>query len=233
MSKKVFVYGERKYEYTLELQERKTLTLVVHPDASLTLKCPIKADEDKINIFLKKKWLWLNKQLKFFDKYKKINYKKEYVSGESFLYLGRQYQLNVRKSAIDYVVLQNGKLLVYTKGSVRDGNKNRKLINKWYKQKMVLVFRERLAVLSPKFGLDFMPEFTIKKMDKRWGSFVRGALILNPRLIYASKDCIDYVIAHELCHFKHIKHDKAFYKLLSKKMPEWEKLKEKLEVRLG
>ena len=233
MSKKVFVYGERKYEYTLELQERKTLTLVVHPDASLTLKCPIKADEDKINIFLKKKWLWLNKQLKFFDKYKKINYKKEYVSGESFLYLGRQYQLNVRKSAIDYVVLQNGKLLVYTKGSVRDGNKNRKLINKWYKQKMVLVFRERLAVLSPKFGLDFMPEFTIKKMDKRWGSFVRGALILNPRLIYASKDCIDYVIAHELCHFKHKKHDKDFYKLLSKKMPEWEKLKEKLEVRLG
>jgi predicted metal-dependent hydrolase len=233
MSKKLFVYGERSYEYTLEAQKRKTLSLTVHPDASLTLKCPLEADEDRINTFLRKKWLWLYKQLAFFGKYKKVQYKKEYVSGESFLYLGKQYQLIVLKSETNRVVLQNGKLVVYTNGLVRDGKKNQKLLSAWYRTRLILVFRERLFKLAPKFGLNYVPEFSIKKMDKRWGSFVHGSIILNPRLIHASKDCIDYVITHELCHFKHKKHDKEFYKLLSKKMPGWEKIKEKLEVGLG
>lgn len=233
MSKKVFVYGERKYEYTLTAQKRKTLALEVHPDASLTLKCPYEADEDRINIFLRKKWLWMHRQMAFFGKYRKNNYKKEYVSGESFLYLGRQYQLVVRKAEASRVTMQSGKLVVYTSGSVRDGKKNEKLLRDWYKKKSLLVFQDRMRRLALLFGLDYVPRVNIKKMDKRWGSYVRGTIVLNPRLIYAHGDCIDYVIAHELCHFKHKKHDKDFYKLLSKKVPGWEKVKEKLEVRLG
>ncbi|HAT74923.1 MAG TPA: metal-dependent hydrolase, partial [Candidatus Moranbacteria bacterium] len=52
-------------------------------------------------------------------------------------------------------------------------------------------------------------------------------------LIHASKDCIDYVITHELCHVKYKNHDKRFYKLMNFKYPKWEKIKEKLEMRLS
>ena len=71
MTKK-FIYGQYSYQYTFVPQNRKTLSLTVQPDMNIVLKAPIKADQERINQFLKKKWLWLNKQLAFFKKYQKV-----------------------------------------------------------------------------------------------------------------------------------------------------------------
>jgi predicted metal-dependent hydrolase len=69
-------------------------------------------------------------------------------------------------------------------------------------------------------------------MEKRWGSFlVKKKILLNPELIKASKECIDYVITHELCHMKYQNHGAAYYRFLSSKCPNWEELKERLELR--
>ena len=71
-------------------------------------------------------------------------------------------------------------------------------------------------------------------MNKRWGSFLtKKQIILNPRLIQASTDCIDYVITHELCHMKHKKHNSQYYSFLSSKYPNWQNIKEKLELKIG
>ena len=68
-------------------------------------------------------------------------------------------------------------------------------------------------------------------MKKRWGSFLnKNKILLNPKLIHVSKECIDYVIVHELCHLAHKNHDKKFFDLLNKKYPKWERVKEKLEM---
>ena len=68
-------------------------------------------------------------------------------------------------------------------------------------------------------------------MRRRWGSILKQKkVLLNPKLIHASKDCIDYVITHELCHRKYKNHDKRFYKYLQEKYPRWEKVKDKLEI---
>lgn len=77
-----------------------------------------------------------------------------------------------------------------------------------------------------------MPKIQIRRMNKRWGSYTsNNKIFLNPLLIYTSKKCIDYVITYELCHVKYRKHNKNFYKLLNNKYPNWEKMKEKLELR--
>ena len=68
-------------------------------------------------------------------------------------------------------------------------------------------------------------------MKKRWGSFLnQDKIFLNPKLIHSSKDCIDYVITHELCHMKYKSHDSRFHKFLNEQYPKWEKVKEKLET---
>ena len=68
-------------------------------------------------------------------------------------------------------------------------------------------------------------------MKRRWGSFLnQDKVFLNPKLIHTSKDCIDYVIVHELCHMKYKDHDKRFYNLLTHKYPKWQKTKERLEM---
>ena len=82
-----------------------------------------------------------------------------------------------------------------------------------------------------RFAYERMPELVVREMQRRWGSFLEGnKIILNPRLVHVPKDCIDYVITHELCHMEHKKHDKNFYKLLDEKCPGWKKVKDKLEI---
>ena len=72
------------------------------------------------------------------------------------------------------------------------------------------------------------------QLRQRWGSMMpTGKLILNHVLIRASVDSIDYVITHELCHMRHIHHDGAFFDLLDRVMPDWEKRKLKLEYQLA
>ena len=70
-------------------------------------------------------------------------------------------------------------------------------------------------------------------MNKRWGSLSpKGTLTLNLNLIKAPVDCIDYVIVHELCHLIQPNHSPKFYKLIKKLMPDYQKLKNKLELKL-
>jgi predicted metal-dependent hydrolase len=229
----IFIYGKHQYNYKLLRLGRKTLSLTVLPDLSIVVRCPLKAGQERIEAFLKKKWLWLEEQIKYFKKYQHKKSAKEYVSGESFLYLGRQYKLNVKVVSLNSVSLSKGVIVCNTTDSVKNNASTKSQIKKWYLEKAKLVFAERYNEVFKKFGYIDKPKLVIKKMDKRWGSFVRGkSIILNPLLIQTSKDCIDYVITHELCHVKYRNHTKAFYRLLRAKYPRWEIVKEKLETRL-
>lgn len=225
-----FTYGTYSYDYELERQERKTLSLTVNPDKSIVLKCPNEASDDKVEAFLTRKWGWLEKQLNFFKKANGKSSIKEYVSGESFYYLGRQYKMAVKKAKGDKVALTKGKLLVSTSKSVSDGDNNKKLLNTWFDEKRAKVFSDRFTEMKKLFDFKVMPELGIRKMKARWGSFLsKEKIFLNPKLIHTSKDCIDYVIVHELCHMRYKNHDKKFYSFLDEKYPGWKKVKEKLE----
>jgi len=227
-----FKYGSYSYEYYLVLQDRKTVALVVQPNLNTILKCPLNYDAGKIERFLKRKWLWLEKQVQYFKKYKKNTAGKEYVSGESFLYLGRQYKFLVKAAKNPQVKLEKGRITVFTTKSLQDRNENRKLLEKWFEQRTKSVLSFRLKEMTKKFNYDFAPDLLTRKMPKRWGSYLFGKkIILNPLLIRASKDCIDYVIVHELCHMKYRNHNKNFFKLQESIIPDWKEVKEKLELR--
>ena len=225
-----FNYGNYSYRYELIPQDRKTLSLTVRPDMGIVVKCPEYAQEDRINDFLKRKWTWLNKQLQFFANFQRVLYKREYVAGESLRYLGRQYKLIVKKGRHDQVSLLKGQLIVSTKKSVTDGAYNKSLIEGWYQEKAKAVFKEIYIDALQRFDYNDQPELLLRQMKKRWGSFTGNKrIILNPQLISASKECIDYVITHELCHMKYKNHDKVFFRYLKSKMPDWQKRKDRLE----
>ncbi|NJK70655.1 MAG: M48 family metallopeptidase [Thermales bacterium] len=81
-----------------------------------------------------------------------------------------------------------------------------------------------------KYSINVKPELRVRKMKTRWGSCYRSKYIsLNPILIKSPVECVDYVITHEICHLDHKPHNKNFYQLLSRRVPEWKKIKLKLE----
>lgn len=230
--RKQFQYGKYLYDYVLKFEVRKTLSLTVTPGIELIVKAPMETEHEKIEAFLRRKWVWLEKQVRYFSKFKKKIYRREYVSGESFYYLGRQYQLIVQRGKERGVSMQRGKLLLTTNGGVTDGDTNKRILQQWFKDKTHDVFNDRLDVVFAKFAYPSRPTISVKNMAKRWGSFIDNKrIVLNEKLIHASKDCIDYVIIHELCHFRYKKHSSAFYRLLAEKHPDWERVKEKLETR--
>jgi predicted metal-dependent hydrolase len=89
------------------------------------------------------------------------------------------------------------------------------------------VFQACMARFSPSSA---PVRLQIRDMKTRWGSLSKGGILtLNIKLIAAPKECIEYVVVHELCHLKYPNHDKKFYRLLETRLPDWEKRKQKLE----
>jgi len=111
----------------------------------------------------------------------------------------------------------------------------KKLLDQWYLDKAHLQFNESLDRCWAKFdrlGID-KPKLSIKRMQKRWGSLsLKGTITLNTDLVKAPKECIDYVVMHELCHLTHHDHSSEFYIMLDSFIPGWEKVKHKLELSL-
>ncbi len=180
---------------------------------------------------VRKRASWILEQKYFFSLYLPNQIDRKYISGETHSYLGKKYRLKIYKSDDEYVSLMRGLIQTYVKDR-HDTDTIKKVLEKWYKQHAQIKFAERLEICFKrvqKFGIK-RPKIQIRKMNKRWGSCSKnGSLILNFHLIKAPSHCIDYVIMHELCHLNYFNHSKAFYKLLIRVMPDWEKRKKRLE----
>ena len=221
-------YGATIIDYDIEFAQRKTLSICVNPDSSVCLKAPIDATLEQIQQKVHKRASWILKQKRFFESFGTSTTKRQYISGESHLYLGRQYMLRVKESNINAVHYQNNIIEIECRHKKDAGI----LLQTWYRQRANVKFQEYAQSIIEQFSIyGVKPQsLSIKKMDKRWGyCTIDGHITLNPRLICAPRCCIEYVITHELCHLIYRSHNKEFYALLTKEMPHWEKWKNKLE----
>lgn len=224
-------YGSVLIDYDLSFQERKNLTIKVYPDCSVKIIAPYDTTLQKIEKQVKKKAPWIIKQQREFLSYHPLTPERICVSGETHLYLGRQYKLRIERDNKNEVKLFRGRITVLCK----EENNVKEILNKWYREKAFVHFDEVLnkaLLLFKKYNI-IKPELHIRSMEKRWGSCTsNGKIILNPELIKAPKGSIEYVIVHELCHLIHHNHTKAFYDLQESIMPDCKKWKERLEYSL-
>ena len=221
-------YGATIIDYDIEFAQRKTLNICVNPDSTVFLKAPVDATLEQIQQKVHKRASWILKQKRFFESFGTSTTKRQYISGESHLYLGRQYMLRVKESNVNAVHYQNNIIEIECRHKKDAGA----LLQTWYRQRANIKFQEYARPIIEQFSVyGVKPQsLSIKKMDKRWGyCTIDGHITLNPRLICAPRCCIEYVITHELCHLIYRSHNKDFYALLTKEMPHWEKWKNKLE----
>lgn len=221
-------YGSKVLKFEIIRAHRRTLAISVHPDLRIVARAPIEAELKTIKAKIKKRASWIIKQRVYFSDFLPRTPAKTYQAGETFWYLGRQYRLKI-KQGLPSIQLK-GKFLNIS--SLPDKNYIKESINTWYHSKSVKYFQKKLEEWWPRIAKNnaSLPQLVIKKMSKRWGSFTKGKkIILNTELIQTPSQCIDYVIAHELCHVFHQNHSRAYFKLLKKIMPDWEKRKQRLE----
>ncbi|NEN24501.1 M48 family metallopeptidase [Cryomorpha ignava] len=221
-------FGSKQIEFRVEYTDRKTLGITVTPEMDVLVKAPNDSTMPKIKEKLQKKAAWILKQQSFFLTFHPKATDRKYISGETHLYLGRQYILKVDESDQESIKLK-GKFI-----EVKARNKSRvkDLIKSWYLERARSKFHSTAQPLIEKFKkYNVEPSsIVLREMATRWGSCTpKGKIILNPELIKAPKGCIEYVIIHELCHLIHRDHTQRFIDLQTKEMKDWEKWKGKLE----
>lgn len=225
-------YGSKRIDYSLEYSYRKSLGITVTPEMEVLVRAPMDTALEEIETKLKKRAAWILKQQSFFLTFHPRTPDKRFVSGESHLYLGRQYRLRIVSGTKNSVHF-NGRELVVTK---RPRSMAEQLIHDWYRMKAKEVFAALAEPWIQRFEkYQVAPQdIYLQSMPTRWGSCTpSGKLILNPELIKAPKGCIEYVIVHELCHLIHRHHTAAFFALQTGEMPDWERWKDKLEILLA
>ena len=227
-------YGTTNIHYSVELRDRKTMAIEVHPDTSVKVIAPLDATPEKIQAKVEKRANWIARQQRAFTGKRKTIFQPEWVSGENIYYLGRQYRLKVENG--EKKVKLAGKYLWVYVPDRRMKKEIERLVHEWYLGLARKKFQERLELLQPMLEREQlqMNSLIVRKLEKRWGSCTpKGNIVINSELIKAPIHCIDYVLIHELCHLKHHHHGPEFWKLLTKYCPDWTKVKDKLEVFLG
>ncbi len=225
-------FGSKQIDFALEYSDRKSLGITVTPDLYVMVKAPVDTSLEEVKNKLKRKAPWIIKQQSFFLSFHPKTPARKFVSGETHLYMGRQYRLKIIIDKDESIKLK-GKFIEV---KITDKTKAKQMVQKWYLQNA----KAKLHVIADELISNFKKykvepsSIVLRDMATRWGSCTaKGKLILNPELIKAPRGCIEYVIIHELCHLIHHNHTGKFFDLQTKEMPDWVKWKMKLEKLLA
>lgn len=225
-------FDGKRIPFSIEYRKRKKLAITVHPDLRLEVVAPIGSDSQKVLSRVEKRTRWILKQWRYFEQYQPRHPDMRGVSGETLWYLGRQYRLKIHAGKPESVKLIGRFLHVHTNDRTKT-DRVRALIDDWYRHHAERVFRQRLQhslAQCSSLKLADEPRLAIRKMTRRWGSCTKtGNVLLNLELIKVPVHCVDYVLVHELCHLQVHDHSPAFYRLLNRCMPDWERRKSRLE----
>jgi predicted metal-dependent hydrolase len=223
-------YGTTTIHYRLERRQRRTLGIEVHPNGDVLVLAPADAPLETIRARVLRRAAWILRQRREFVRFPPPQPERRFVAGETHRYLGKQYRLGISIGTPESVKLLRGFLQVVA----IDQTRVPVLVERWLRSRAKIVFAERVTVCLERitaFGVIHSGNFKVKRMGKRWGSCTAGGTIyLNPLLIRAPKECIDYVITHELVHTVHLHHRREFYALLSRCCPDWRTVRAKLNA---
>jgi predicted metal-dependent hydrolase len=224
------LFGGERIEFELRRSRRETLAISVRPDTSVLVTAPEGASPEAVAAKVQKRAVWIRRQQGYFAAFLPKVPPRQYMSGETHRYLGRQYRLKVVRGA-DEAVRLRGRFIWVETVRPKDRGRVRRLVGAWYALHAKVRFARSLAECLARFrGSVSEPRLELRRMPKRWGSWTRrGVIYLNPELVLAPASCIDYVVTHEICHLMHASHGPEFVALLRRVMPDWEKRKDRLE----
>ncbi|MEA3124505.1 MAG: hypothetical protein QOD67_1524 [Caballeronia sp.] len=229
-----FRYGDETIRFRLRRQPMRTgqrIAIHVETDGRVLVDAPPDASLEKVLVAVKKRARWICSHLLTARTRLAQILPREYVSGESLRYIGRRYRLKVlfdsnakadarmRGGFIAVTVPQQSPELI------------RSVLDQWYRGRAQEVFAHRLeTVAAPLRWVPQPPPMRLQFMRLQWGSCSpAGRITLNPLWVKAPRECIDYVVLHELCHLLHHNHSSQFYRTLDRQMPQWRTVKEKLD----
>ncbi|MEX1668373.1 M48 family metallopeptidase [Zhongshania guokunii] len=207
----------------IRTDRRKTADIRVE-DGAVLIVIPISLPIERVDSLLKTKRTWIKEKIALHREAQPAS-EKQFVSGEAFSYLGRNYRLKVEEGAFQPVRLLKGRLVVTVPKGKDQPHMIRNALIRWYKRQAEQKLCEKVERYAPIVGVE-PADVRIKTFKSRWGSCTaKGILEFNWRIMMAPNRCVDYVVVHELCHLKRHDHSAEFWKEVGKVMTDYERLR--------
>lgn len=207
-------------EYQIKYSNRKTLNISVERDRSIVVRAPHYLTADKIDKIVQSKRQWIKEKLNHAQKYPLVSENKEFVSGETLMYLGKNYQLLVVDEEIEGIEFDQR-----FKISKANQPKANELFKKWYLKQALIKIEPLATKYAKSLGVQYN-QFKTSEMKYRWGSCTpANNIIFNWRIIKAPMYVLEYLVAHELVHLIENNHTPRFWNILSIQVPNYEKAK--------
>jgi predicted metal-dependent hydrolase len=208
----------------------KNLHLAVYPPTGrVRIATPLIVDDEAVRLFAISKLHWIKKHQKGFKSQERQS-PREYISGESHYFEGNRYLLNViYKDETPKVQIRNKTyidLIVKPKSNLE---RRRRIVTDWYRQNLKERAKPLLKKWQRKIGID-IADWQIRQMKTKWGSckVTTRRVWLNLELMKKPSHCLEYIVVHELLHFKVRHHNDKYITLMDKYLPNWRTYRDEL-----
>ncbi|WP_230657526.1 M48 family metallopeptidase [Psychrobacter sp. I-STPA10] len=206
---------------------------VMPPDGQVRVSAPNAMTQTTIRMAVIHRIPWIRRQQAKFAKQRRQS-AREMVTGESHYLWGRRYRLLVNELATDLksaqsVKLHRGRLVLSVTPSASTNSKVQ-LLDEYYRSRLKAKVPDILQKWAQITGTD-CGSWHIQKMKTKWGScnIEEKRILLNLELAKKPLPCLEYIIVHELIHFKERQHNDRFKALLDSYMPDWRARRELLK----
>jgi predicted metal-dependent hydrolase len=223
----------RDIEYQLlPGSDRKTTDIVIERDGAICVRAPRQMTPEQVDDTVFSKRMWIYRNLAEWRDLNAARVAREWVSGESFLYLGRHYRLDLVRQQDVPLKLKNGRFTLL-RAVVENGGHAaaRGEFEAFYRSRGLPRLRERVVHYAPKVGVQ-AGSVEVKELGYRWATCLKnGNLHFHWKYLMAPLTIIDYIVVHELCHLRHRDHTEAFWNEVDKVLPDYRERKEWLRTR--
>lgn len=225
-----FQYGTKNIAFNVHFKDRKSMEIAVEPPDIVTVIAPTGTSNKQIIEKVRSRANWI---IQKFYSFKHMNYQpipREFVNGESFMYLGRNYSLQIE---LDQNIKTPEVKLYRGKFYVRSNSKDEKVIKDamelWYRGKAKAVIEDKIKYYQ-RFFSKTPTSIKVKEQKKRWGSCTsKNELLFNWRCVMAKSNVLDYIVVHEMCHMYYKDHSQDFWELVASVFPDYGVRKEWLK----
>lgn len=222
-----YIEGNGFVAEVIRTNRKKTASVRVH-EGEVSVVIPKNLPPHRIEELINKKTPWINTKLQLQSEASPFN-PKEYINGECFTYLGKNYRLKLESDTSKSVKLKDGGLIVTLPHNSKSTGNIKNIIQGWYKVHAEQKLIEKVERYAKIIGVT-PSSINVKTFKARWGSCsIRGTIQFNWKIIMAPNRIVDYVVIHELCHIKQHNHSPKFWKLVEKIIPDYKEDKEWLK----
>ena len=230
----VLPYGDHRIRCEVRRSKqrvKRSIAIHVEPDGRVVVDAPLQAADPDIRLAVTRRLAWIHRRMVDVENRKKVLTPREYVSGETVIYLGRRYRLKAVSSlGPERVRLRAG----YLEIEVRNISPEiiRQKMEHWFQSRAKEILPLSLEEMSKHLKwVKKIPQLSIRRMCRQWGSCSpNGRIALNVALVRVPTECANYVVLHELIHLKEHNHGPAFYRMLNRHLPNWKLVKKRLDT---